>query len=85
MALAGRSAPAGGVARIGPVYTPPARRRRGYGSAVTARATQAALQAGANDVVLYTDLSNPTSNAIYQSIGYVADHDSQERSLVESS
>jgi predicted GNAT family acetyltransferase len=85
VALAGRSAPAGGVARIGPVYTPPARRRRGYGSAVTARATQAALQAGANDVVLYTDLSNPTSNAIYQSIGYVADHDSQERSLVESS
>jgi uncharacterized protein len=84
VSLAGVSAPAGGVARIGPVYTPPAQRGRGYGSAVTARATEAALLAGASEVVLYTDLANPTSNAIYQSIGYVADHDAEERSLVDA-
>ena len=82
VSLAAVSAPAGGVARIGPVYTPPVQRGRGYGSAVTARATQAALLAGASEVVLYTDLANPTSNAIYQSIGYVADHDAEEWSLV---
>jgi RimJ/RimL family protein N-acetyltransferase len=81
VALAAHSAPSGGVARVGPVYTPPTDRGRGYGSAVTARVTLAALQAGANDVVLYTDLANPTSNAIYQAIGYVPDHDAQERSL----
>ena len=84
VALAARSAPAGGVARVGPVYTPPAHRRCGYGSAVTARATRAALDAGANEVVLYTDLANPTSNAIYQAIGYVPDHDAEERRFVAS-
>ncbi len=80
VALAAHSAPAAGVARVGPVYTPPAHRRHGYGSAVTARATDAALAAGAAHVVLYTDLANPTSNAIYQRLGYVADHDAEERS-----
>ena len=81
VSLAAHSAAAGGVARIGPVYTPPEHRRRGYGSAVTARATLAAMRAGATTVVLYTDLANPTSNAIYQDIGYVSDHDGQERTF----
>jgi predicted GNAT family acetyltransferase len=76
VSLAGASPPAVGVARVGPVYTPPHARRRGYGAAVTAAATQAATEAGAADVVLYTDLSNPTSNAIYRAIGYVPHHDS---------
>ena len=84
VALAAHSAPAAGVARVGPVYTPPAHRRRGYGSAVTAWATGEALRAGAEHVVLYTDLANPTSNAIYQRIGYIADHDAEERSLEAS-
>ena len=43
VALAAVSAPAAGVARVGPVYTPPGQRRRGYGAAVTAEATAAAL------------------------------------------
>ncbi len=81
VSLAGLSDPAYGVSRIGPVYTPPAFRRRGYGAAVTAHASQAALDAGADHVVLYTDLANPTSNAIYQAIGYVPDHDFEERSF----
>jgi RimJ/RimL family protein N-acetyltransferase len=70
VSLAGRTAPAVGVARVAPVYTPPAARRRGYGAAVTAAVTADALERGADDVVLFTDLANPTSNAIYQRIGF---------------
>lgn len=81
-AMAAHSASAGGVARVGPVYTPPLRRRYGFGAAVTAAASAAALRAGAAQVVLYTDLSNPTSNAIYQAIGYRPDHDAEGRAFV---
>jgi hypothetical protein len=56
--------------RIGPVYTPPDRRRRGYGSAVTAAVSAAELAAGRQFCFLYTDLANPTSNKIYMDIGY---------------
>ena len=79
VSLAGVSAPAAGVARVGPVYTPVSSRRQGYGGAVTAEATAAAMAAGARHVVLYTDLANPTSNSLYQAIGYVPDHDAEER------
>jgi GNAT superfamily N-acetyltransferase len=72
-----------GVSRIGPVYTPPNLRRRGFGAAVTAAATRAALAGGATHVVLYTDLANPVSNAIYQRLGYVPDHDAEERRFVD--
>ncbi|NEA23957.1 GNAT family N-acetyltransferase, partial [Actinomadura bangladeshensis] len=51
-------------------YTPAEHRRRGYGAAVTAAATTGALDAGADDVVLFTDLANPTSNGVYRRIGY---------------
>ena len=81
VAVAAVSAPAVGVARVGPVYTPSGLRRRGYGAAVTAEATSAALTGGAEHVVLYTDLANPTSNSIYQAIGYRPDHDAEERSF----
>jgi len=83
VSLAGCSRPAAGLARVGPVYTPSEHRRRGYGAAVTAHATQVALDGGAAQVVLYTDLANPTSNAIYQSIGYIPDHDAEERSFLQ--
>jgi len=82
VAMAAVTEPAGGVARVGPVYTAPAHRRCGHGSAVTAAATAAAIADGAEDVVLYTDLANATSNAIYQSIGYRPDHDAEERAFV---
>ena len=64
-----------GVVRVAPVYTPPGARRHGYGGAVTAAVSRAALDAGATDVVLYTDLANPTSNSIYQRLGYRPVHD----------
>ena len=70
VSLAGRNPTLAGVARLGPVYTPPQHRRRGYGAAVTAACTADALGGGAQRVVLFTDLANPTSNALYQRLGY---------------
>lgn len=75
VSLAARTRVVAEVARIGPVYTPPARRRRGYAAALTAACTQAAQRAGASAVVLFTDLANPTSNKIYQQLGYLPKHD----------
>jgi predicted GNAT family acetyltransferase len=57
-------------ARVGPVYTPPERRGQGYASACVAGASQVQLDAGRTFVFLFTDLANPTSNHIYQAIGY---------------
>ncbi|OBF35862.1 acetyltransferase [Mycobacterium sp. ACS1612] len=62
--------PASGVSRIGPVFTSRDARGRGYGSAVTAAAVQLAHRSGTPDVVLFADLANPTSNGIYQQIGF---------------
>ena len=56
--------------RVGPVYTPPALRGRGYASNLVARVSQMQLDAGRQFVFLFTDLANPTSNKIYQDIGY---------------
>jgi len=70
VSLAGRAEPVAGLARVGPVYTPPRLRGRGFGAAVTAAVTQAALDGGAEGVVLFTDLANPTSNTLYQRLGY---------------
>ncbi|MEU5433894.1 GNAT family N-acetyltransferase [Streptomyces sp. NPDC020719] len=74
--LAAASAVLAGQSRIGPVYTPPALRGRGYAAAATAAATRLATGWGAAEVVLFTDLANPTSNALYQRLGYrqVQDH-----------
>lgn len=76
VAIAGFSRPITTMSRIGPVYTPPESRGRGYGSAVTHAATRAAQDSGADVLLLFTDLANPTSNSIYQAIGYrpVADY-----------
>jgi GNAT superfamily N-acetyltransferase len=56
--------------RIGYVYTPPERRGQGYASALVAELSQSMLDSGLEFCVLYTDLTNPTSNAIYQRLGY---------------
>ncbi len=56
--------------RIGPVYTPPAVRGRGYASNLVATVSQAQLDAGRRFVFLFTDQANPTANHIYQVIGY---------------
>jgi RimJ/RimL family protein N-acetyltransferase len=56
--------------RIGPVYTPEHLRGRGYGGGVTAAAGRVLIERGAEQVLLFTDLANATSNALYQRIGY---------------
>jgi predicted GNAT family acetyltransferase len=70
VSMAGGSVPLNGMSRLGPVYTPKEHRGRGYGSAVTTALTRWALDDGARDVLLYTDVTNPVSNAIYHRIGY---------------
>jgi RimJ/RimL family protein N-acetyltransferase len=70
VAMAGRTREVAGVVRVSGVYTPPACRRRGYGGAVTTAVSQAALDARVAAVVLFTDVANPTSNALYQRLGY---------------
>jgi len=84
VALAGVGGRTTRGARIGPVYTPPGRRGRGYGAAVTAAATQRCFDQGAERCFLYTDLANPTSNAIYQRLGYERVGDSLEVTFVAS-
>jgi hypothetical protein len=67
--LTGSHGPAFGVARIGPVYTPPAERGRGWASNAVAEVSRRLLAAGTR-VCLFTDQANPTSNKIYVALGY---------------
>ena len=67
--LTGFNPPSFGVARVGPVYTPKAHRGRGYASAAVAEVSRR-LRADGARVCLYTDRANPTSNKIYQAIGF---------------
>jgi predicted GNAT family acetyltransferase len=71
VSLSGWGGPTPNGVRIGPVYTPPERRGRGYATALVAELSQALLDGGRRFCFLYTDLANPTSNAIYERIGYV--------------
>ena len=67
--LTGANPPSFGVARLGPVYTPPAQRGRGWASNAVAEVSHR-LQASGARVCLFTDQANPTSNKIYAAIGY---------------
>lgn len=69
-ALAGYTGPTPRGIRVGPVYTPPEHRNRGFASACVAALSQMLLDRGYRFCFLYTDLANPTSNRIYQRIGY---------------
>jgi predicted GNAT family acetyltransferase len=71
-------APAAGMCRIGPVYTPAASRGRGFGAAVTAAAVRHAHRRGARHVVLFADVANPGANRIYRRLGFVPVADSLE-------
>jgi predicted GNAT family acetyltransferase len=70
VSLAGCRDPTSHGIRIGPAYTPPEFRRKGYASACVAELSQQMLNRGYKFCALFTDLSNPTSNHIYQAIGY---------------
>ncbi len=77
VSLAGYSGPTPTGIRIGPVYTPPDLRGRGYATTLVAQLSQALLRRGLQRVFLFTNLANRTANDIYQRIGYrpVADAD----------
>ncbi|WP_251091645.1 GNAT family N-acetyltransferase [Streptomyces sp. Caat 7-52] len=70
VSMAGVNPMVAGQVRVDPVYTPAHLRGRGYAGAVTVEVSRAALAAGAKEVVLYTNAANPTSNALYQRLGY---------------
>lgn len=69
--------------RIGPVYTPPEHRGRGYGTSLVAEASAELLASGYAFCFLFTDLANPTSNAMYQRIGYERVCDSRQVAFFE--
>jgi|SRR5215470_1886626 len=70
VSLAGHTDVIAGVARVGPVYTPPDLRGRGYAGGVTAAASELAISRSASSVILFTDLANLTSNSLYRRLGY---------------
>ncbi|HEY8426690.1 MAG TPA: GNAT family N-acetyltransferase [Limnochordales bacterium] len=70
VSMAAFSRPTPNGVSVSLVYTPPELRRRGYASACVAALSQWLLDSGRRYCFLYTDLSNPTSNHIYQAIGY---------------
>ena len=85
VSLVGFGGPTPNGIRIGPVYTPPEHRGHGYGSALTAGVSAQQLARGRRFCFLYTDLGNPTSNALYVRIGYERVCDSRELALVRRS
>ena len=58
------------AATISLVYTPKELRGQGYASRIVAKLTQKLLDEGKSKCNLFTDLKNPTSNSIYQKVGY---------------
>ncbi|MEU9913517.1 GNAT family N-acetyltransferase [Streptomyces sp. NPDC051001] len=70
VSMAGTHPMVAGQVRVAPVYTPVEFRGRGYAGAATVAASRGALAAGAQDVLLFTDLANTTSNGLYRSVGY---------------
>ncbi|WP_069169292.1 GNAT family N-acetyltransferase [Streptomyces griseus] len=69
VSMAGVSPRIAGTVRVSTVYTPPEHRGHGYAAAVTAEVSRAARGAGVREVLLFTDLADPTSNGVYRRIG----------------
>ncbi len=67
--LTGANLPANGVTRVGPVYTPKAQRGRGVAGRAVAEVSRGYVEQGVR-CCLFTDQANPTSNKIYEAIGY---------------
>jgi predicted GNAT family acetyltransferase len=68
--MAGWARPTRRAVAVNGVYTPVAFRGRGYATSCVAELSALMLERGFELCVLYTDLGNPTSNAIYTRIGY---------------
>ncbi|WIG20225.1 GNAT family N-acetyltransferase [Bacillus anthracis] len=70
VSVAAKTRPTKNNITINFVYTPKEERKKGYASNCVAALSQSMLDEGYNTTTLYTDLANPTSNKIYQEIGY---------------
>jgi len=70
VSLLATTRPVSRVISIASVYTPPELRGQGYASRSVAALSQHLLDSGWQRCSLFTDLSNPTSNSIYQRVGY---------------
>jgi len=70
VSMAGWTRPTRKAIAVTLVYTPPALRGRGYASACVAALSRKLLNEGYAFCTLYADAANPTSNSIYQKIGY---------------
>ncbi|KQX65692.1 GNAT family N-acetyltransferase [Angustibacter sp. Root456] len=70
VSMAAVTLPEAGVARVQLVYTPPQERGRGYAAACVAAVTREQLAEPGRTCMLYTDAANPTSNAVYERLGY---------------
>lgn len=82
VSMAGRGRSSSHGITVNMVYTPPELRGRGYASACVAALSRQLLDAGWQFCTLYTDLANPTSNDIYQRIGYRPVCDSNEYDFI---
>ena len=70
VSMAGSSRGSKNGATVSAVYTPPEHRGNGYASACVASLSQTLLDRGSAFCTLYADLANPTSNKIYQRVGF---------------
>ncbi|GAB6461696.1 GNAT family N-acetyltransferase [Bacillus cereus] len=70
VSVAAKTRPTKNNITINFVYTPKEARKKGYASNCVAALSQRMLDEGYKTTTLYTDLANPTSNKIYQEIGY---------------
>ncbi|MEU6775482.1 GNAT family N-acetyltransferase [Streptomyces sp. NPDC046759] len=70
LAMAGVTPQTAGQVRVAPVYTPAELRGRGFAGAATVEVSRAARESGVSEILLFTDLANPTSNGLYRRIGY---------------
>jgi predicted GNAT family acetyltransferase len=68
--MVGKTRPTEKGMSIGPVYTPPERRGKGYATATTAAVCRGILADGKEFCVLYADRDNPASNAAYLKVGF---------------
>ena len=70
VSVAAKTRPTKNNITINIVYTPKEERKKGDASNCVAALSQRMLDEGYKTTTLYTDLANPTSNKIYQEIGY---------------
>jgi predicted GNAT family acetyltransferase len=70
VSMAGWAAKTPRAVRVNYVYTPPSERRKGYAGACVGELSKRLLDEGCEACLLFADAGNPTSNRVYQRLGY---------------